>query len=635
MSSTEVNPPVLPDQFGPYRIVRPLGKGGMGAVYLAHDTRLDRDVALKVCTLADNATALERFRREAKAAAALSHQHLCPVYEFDVRDGIAYLTMAYVEGPTLSAWAAKRGGLSQRDAARLVAKLALAMQVAHDAGVVHRDLKPSNVVINQKGEPVILDFGLARQMDDTGTRLTQVGAIYGTPAYMAPEQAGGDPELVGPSSDIYSLGVILYELLTGRVPFEGPLTAVLGQLLSVPPIPPRKYNPLVDATLEAICQKALAKQAADRPRSMREFARALAKIAPGLSAAAGVPDVRTQPTTEATSATSPEGPAVKRPEREPAATKPDALPVDDLVALPEQKAPELVAVPVGVPLKAKAPPPLPPTSVQSGRHRTADEWVRPRRESETSHQTAWIIAGISLFLVLLAGVITLVIVLRRGNTSDESDPDGSAGGDNAVSVAAARTQSQNNLKEIGIALHNYHSAHGVFPPATIRDPVTGATASWRVALLPYFEEDQLFREWKFNEPWDGPNNRRLWSRMPKVYQLPGKSGDPTETYYQVFTGKGTMFDNPKGTRIEAIKDGTSFTIMVVEAKDPVLWCAPDDIPFVERPEGFDPRAVGGHYGKSVNVLLGDGTVRTVPYTMSPLDFQSAIMISDGRAFEWP
>jgi serine/threonine protein kinase len=153
MSSTEINPPVLPEQFGPYRIVRPLGKGGMGAVYLARDTRLDRDVALKVCTLADNATALERFRREAKAAAALSHQHLCPVYEFDVRDGIAYLTMAYVEGPTLSSWVAKRGGLSQRDAARMVAKLALAMQAAHDAGVVHRDLKPANVSSIRRASP--------------------------------------------------------------------------------------------------------------------------------------------------------------------------------------------------------------------------------------------------------------------------------------------------------------------------------------------------------------------------------------------------------------------------------------------------------------------------------------------------
>ncbi len=235
MSSSNTESSVLPELFGPYRIVRPLGKGGMGAVYLARDTRLDRDVALKVCTLADDPVALERFRREAKAAAGLSHTNLCPVYEFDVRDGIAYLTMAFVEGPTLNKWVAQRGRLSQRDAVRLTAKLAVGMQTAHDAGVIHRDLKPSNVVINKKGEPIILDFGLARQMDDAGTRLTQVGAIYGTPSYMSPEQAGGEPELIGPACDIYSLGVILYELLTGRVPFEGSFTAVMGQLLAAAP----------------------------------------------------------------------------------------------------------------------------------------------------------------------------------------------------------------------------------------------------------------------------------------------------------------------------------------------------------------------------------------------------------------
>jgi serine/threonine protein kinase len=642
MSSTEINPPTLPDQFGPYRIVRPLGKGGMGAVYLARDTRLDRDVALKVCTLADNATALERFRREARAAASLSHQHLCPVYEFDVRDGIAYLTMAYVEGPTLSTWAAKRGGLSQRDAARLVAKLALAMQVAHDGGVVHRDLKPANVIINQKGEPVILDFGLARQMEDARTRLTQVGAIYGTPSYMAPEQAGGDPELIGPASDVYSLGVILYELLTGRVPFEGPLTAVLGQLLSMPPIPPRKYNPLVDATLEAICLKALAKSPAERPRSMRDFARALAKIAPGLSAAAAMPDPRLQPTTQATSATSPEARPVNKPgSGGPAGTTPVA-PLDaELVALPVPAPPEIVALPVARPLKAPAPPPLPPGTTTAPRRRSgaAEEWVRPRREPETGHQLAWIIGGLVAFVVLLAGVIILVVMLRRGDSSDSDDADHGFGsnGDSPMANAANRTQSQNNLKQIGLALQSYHEANGMFPPAVIgamgvkgRPPV-----SWRVAILPYIEEDPLYREWNFDEPYDGPNNRKLWSRMPKTYQLPGKSADSTETYYQGFVGKGTVFDNPLGTRIAQIKDGTSFTIMVVEAKDPVVWCAPDDIPFSERPEGFDLHQVGGHYGKSVSVLLCDGTVRTVRHTMSPLDFQHAIIIDDGNVFDWP
>src|SRR5947208_3113933 len=141
-------PGTLPEQFGPYRILKPLGKGGMGTVYLARDTRLNRDVALKVCHLADdNPQARERFLREAQAAAALRHPNLCPVYECDVIGGVPYLTMACIQGPTLSDWLRQHGRLPQRQAATLLRKLALAMAEAHRQGVIHRDLKPSNVAI--------------------------------------------------------------------------------------------------------------------------------------------------------------------------------------------------------------------------------------------------------------------------------------------------------------------------------------------------------------------------------------------------------------------------------------------------------------------------------------------------------
>src|SRR4051794_30138024 len=145
----------LPEQFGPYRIVRRLGKGGMGTVYLARDTRLDRDVALKVCHVGDSPQALARFRREAHAAAALRHPNLCPVYECDVLGGITYLTMACIQGPTLGDWLSQRGPVSQRQIAVLVLKMALALAEAHRHGVIHRDLKPANVAI-ERGEPVIL-----------------------------------------------------------------------------------------------------------------------------------------------------------------------------------------------------------------------------------------------------------------------------------------------------------------------------------------------------------------------------------------------------------------------------------------------------------------------------------------------
>lgn len=266
----------LPEIFAHYRIVRPLGKGGMGTVYLAQDTRLNRQVALKVCHLADSPHALARFRREAQAAASLRHPGLCPVYDYDVHDGIPYFTMALIDGPSLDKWIAKRGGLTPREAAGLTRKLAIALQAAHAKGVIHRDLKPSNVAL-ENGEPVVLDFGLARhsEVNTAESRLTKAGSILGTPTYMSPEQVEGNVEAMGPATDIYSLGIMLYEFLTGQAPFEGSVAAVLGHIMATTPKPPSEVRPGLDAGLEAICLKAIAKKPTDRWPSMEALAAAL------------------------------------------------------------------------------------------------------------------------------------------------------------------------------------------------------------------------------------------------------------------------------------------------------------------------------------------------------------------------
>ncbi len=205
-------PAELAGQFGRYRIDRLLGRGGMGSVYLAHDTQLDRPVALKVphFTPEDGPEILERFYREARAAATLAHPNICPVYDVGEVGGVPYLTMAYVEGKPLAAFLKDGKPVLAAQAAAVVRKLALALQEAHARGVLHRDLKPANVMINARKEPVIMDFGLARRVNKEEVRLTRKGAVLGTPAYMSPEQVGGDPDAVGPRSDVYSLGVILY-----------------------------------------------------------------------------------------------------------------------------------------------------------------------------------------------------------------------------------------------------------------------------------------------------------------------------------------------------------------------------------------------------------------------------------------
>ncbi len=258
----------------------------MGTVYLVRDTQLHRQVALKVPHVrpgdADETHdqgVLGRFYREAHAAAILRHPNLCPVYDVGKIDGIPYLTMAYVRGKPLSRYIDRNRPLSPRWVAVLVRKLALALQVAHDKGVIHRDLKPSNVMISADRQPMIMDFGLAWRLPrcDGDERLTKLGLVLGTPAYMSPEQLSGRVEDLGPQCDVYSLGVIFYELLTGCCPFEGPEAVVLGKVLFIEPVRPTIHRPDLDPRLEAICLKAMAKRDDERYASMSELAAALGK----------------------------------------------------------------------------------------------------------------------------------------------------------------------------------------------------------------------------------------------------------------------------------------------------------------------------------------------------------------------
>ncbi|HEY7428882.1 MAG TPA: protein kinase [Gemmataceae bacterium] len=268
---------LLPGEFSRYRILKQLGKGGMGAVYLVHDSQLDRAVAMKIPHYRpeDGTQARERFVIEARAAAALHHRNVCPVHDAGQINGVPYLTMAYIEGRPLSDLLRAEQPFTPSEAAALVRKLALALHEAHARGVIHRDLKPSNILIDKDNEPVLVDFGLARRMGAAETRLTHPGSLMGTPAYMSPEQANGDLAVMGPATDIYSLGMILYELLAGRPPFRGPAATVLGQIMSATPQPPSVYRPDLDPALETICLQAMAKNIEDRYPSMIALADAL------------------------------------------------------------------------------------------------------------------------------------------------------------------------------------------------------------------------------------------------------------------------------------------------------------------------------------------------------------------------
>ena len=264
--------------FGRYRVVRLLGRGGMGAVYLAHDPQLQRDVALKIPAEGFRADprAVEQVLREARAAAGLHHPNICPVYDVGVVDGVPFITSLYIDGELLSAVARRAPPVPGTEAARIVAAVARALDHAHRRGVIHRDLKPSNIMLDRGGNPVVMDFGLARRLPPDGAQATMTGLV-GSPAYMAPEQVAD--VRAGPASDVFSLGVVLYELLAGRVPFQGSIPDVFEQVVRDEPPPPSRFRPGLDPALEVVCLKAMAKRPEDRFRNMAEFAAALDAIA--------------------------------------------------------------------------------------------------------------------------------------------------------------------------------------------------------------------------------------------------------------------------------------------------------------------------------------------------------------------
>lgn len=272
--------PELPDSqdatgsasLGRYRLLEEMGRGAAAVVYRALDTQLKREVAIKVPRpeLLESADSRERLLREAQAAASLRHAAVVPIHEVGEDNGRVFVVFELIEGPTL-ADRVKDDPPSVDQAALWVMRIAEALDYAHRNNIVHRDVKPANILIDKDGRAVLTDFGLARQQE-AGATLTRDGDLLGTPAYMSPEQARGEGHHADARSDIYSLGVVLYELLTGRRPFDGSVASVLSRVVHEQPEPPRSVQPDIPIDLETVCLKAMAKEPSQRYQTASQCA---------------------------------------------------------------------------------------------------------------------------------------------------------------------------------------------------------------------------------------------------------------------------------------------------------------------------------------------------------------------------
>ena len=277
-SGFDLGEAVMPAQIGHYRLMQKLGEGGMGIVYLAEDEKTQQKVALKTPTrlLGREPRQLKRFFREGEAATRIQHPNVCPVLEVGEAGGKRFIAMKFLPGVPLSKWMAETDDeIPVEKALQIVQSIAKGLEAAHQAGIVHRDLKPGNIMMVDDQTPVIMDFGMARIDDEDGSILTASGELLGTPAYMAPEQVLAQRDKMGPGVDIYALGAIMYELLSGWPPFSGSVATLLGTVVTDPPPRLQLHRATLDPRLNKICQRALEKDPDQRFASAADLSRAI------------------------------------------------------------------------------------------------------------------------------------------------------------------------------------------------------------------------------------------------------------------------------------------------------------------------------------------------------------------------
>jgi serine/threonine protein kinase len=641
-----------------YEILGVLGRGGMGRVYKARQINLQRLVALKVILAGEDAEPeqVARFREEAKAIARLQHPNIVQIYEVGEESGHPFFSMELIEGGSLAEHL--RGTpLTAGRAAQLVETLARAVHAAHQQGVIHRDLKPANILLappafvtshpgGMEGwVPKITDFGLAKKRDESAS-LTMSGAVMGTPGYMAPEQAAGRSRDIGPASDTYALGVILYELLTGRTPFQGTTMEILDQVRHAPPLPPRRLDPEIPVNLETICLKCLEKEPLKRYTSASALAADLKRFLEhkpilarpiGLLGRlilwsqrnrlpiAGMVGLAAAVLLTWFSAVSWQNYRLEAQERERAAKEREWKDYQETRSK-ELFEKLLIDGPSAWPLPAEE-----RLVLQNGLH---DLQVRKNRASlQADEAEAKAVQAQPKRVEPL--LRRLQADLGQGETLGLQIP-----AVEAARSAANRARSLNNLRQLALAMNNHSNSYGYIPRQAIPGKDGKPLLSWRVALLPYLEQMPLYRRFKLDEPWDSPHNRALLKYIPPPYIAPeeGKSSEPYTTYYQVFVGTvgsiGPLFEPAPGFQLRrgvGCPDGASGTIMIVEAGTAVPWTKPEDLPY---DPGKPLPSLGGLFKDGFSAAFFDGSVRFLTRDIDEETIRALITRNGGEPVEW-
>lgn len=623
----------LPLSIGEYEILRPLGRGGMGQVFLAQHTKLGRRVAVKVLAshrLADRRSR-ERFDAEMRAVGRLSHPHIVTAHDAREIDGRAVLVTEYIDGLDLGQVLQRTGALSTADACEIVRRVAVALEYTHNQGFIHRDVKPSNVMLSCTGEVKLLDLGLARlQADLAGehAEITATGQAMGTADYVAPEQVT-DSRSVDIRADIYALGCTLYKLLTGHAPFaDGQHETPFAKMTAHVSTPPPKLICSVEgvpAALEKLVESMLAKEPGARPQTPQQVADALARFATGNDLPALIERAQAaSPAPQSRSAAVSHTPAppvgwMRRPAPR------WALVATGLAAL-------LLGVvlgAMGVLIKIRY-----PDGTVAEVRAPAGSQVAVEYEAENGSKPA---GGMSMGMGMGMGMGMERLSEPSSDVMHDlfSVDHGNAGLDGVQAKAtaiipqshitsgeaeAAAVHSKKRLKKIGLAFANFHDAYERFPSSQNHTAIrgggpgggeTGPAYSWRVAILPFIGHADLYEQYRFDEPWDSEHNRQLLDQMPDVYRSSFTADDQqaTHTNFLGFATEQGVLGTGKGTRYRDIFDGTANTVLVVEGRKRVPWTKPEDYSEVDV-ENLAPAMVE-QGSQPLHIVLVYGSVRTL------------------------